>query len=109
MGWATGVYQLFVRRMCNIFLHLFTIPSRVHTFLWRQRKVCKRKPPGKKASFFPVGAAMGLQYYCSAGLIGSDGFYFFNFCGGYGGMSGGRLWHLLARGLLVRNNDKGEK
>jgi len=32
--------------------------TRVHTFLWRQRKVCKRKPPGKKASFFPVGAAM---------------------------------------------------
>jgi len=34
--------------------------------------------------------------------------FIFDYCGGYGGMSGGRLWHLLARGLLVRNNDKGE-
>jgi len=34
----------------------------------------QKKAAGKKASFFPVGAAMGRQCYCSAGLIDSDDF-----------------------------------
>jgi len=35
----------------------------------------QKKAAGKKASFFPVGAAMGRQCYCSAGLIDSDSFW----------------------------------
>jgi hypothetical protein len=33
------------------------------------KEMNQRKPPVKKASFFPVGGAMGRQCYCAAKLI----------------------------------------
>jgi len=41
--------------------------ARVRTFLWRQRKVRKRKPPEKSFNF-PGGCYYERQYYCAAGL-----------------------------------------
>jgi len=45
-------------------------------FSFAEKKSVQKKAAGKNEAFFPGWCCYGLQYYCSAGLIGSDAFYF---------------------------------
>jgi len=61
---------------CVIFFCIYLLFHRVFTLFFGGKEKCAKESRREKSFLFPGWCCYGLQYYCAAGLIGSDGFYF---------------------------------